>query len=176
MKKRYTHIIQCALVGTFLLLLTPIAIAQVGIGTITPDDDLDVIGDTQISGYLRIGDPATPQTITNTGDLLYSTGGTGAFNGFSQSGCAAASVGWTATTISVGDGGLVYDNNGIGHLNLNSPHLWIPSNATSVLIEIDHLSTISDPFNGDNYDGVYLEYSTNNGTTWNAIPLSLIHI
>jgi hypothetical protein len=149
----------------FLLFFTLISNAQVGIGTTNPDDELDVIGNTQVSGYLRVGNPAVPQTVTNTGMLLYSMGGADFYAGFTQNGCGQI---WQATNTGTTDtdtGVISYDNaGGFGHQNLVSPHIWVPSNVSMITVEISHFCTLEDGF-----DGVYLEYSTDNGASWNGI-------
>ncbi|MAM27943.1 MAG: hypothetical protein CMC13_02880 [Flavobacteriaceae bacterium] len=137
--------------------------AQVGIGTTDPDDDLDVIGNTQVSGYLRVGDPAVPQSTTSNGvQQLFSSGSSEFFGGFTSSGCGTAI--WQYGLNPASDGFMVFDFRGArAHQVLLSPHIWIPSNATSISIEMIH-EIISQATR----DGVYLEYSTDNGTTWNS--------
>lgn len=39
--------------------------AQVGIGTTMPDDDLDIVGDVQLTGHLRVGNPTETATTYN---------------------------------------------------------------------------------------------------------------
>jgi hypothetical protein len=154
------------IVITFLFLSCFFMIAQVGIGTLTPDDDLDVIGDTQVSGFLRVGNPVIPQAVTNTGIQLFSMGGAAYYSGFSQNGCGTIWSG-TQTGNDVSDIGVMeYDNVGNrGNQNLVSPHIWVPSIANTVIVEVSHFCTLE-----AGYDGVYLEYSTDNGGSWNAIP------
>jgi hypothetical protein len=61
-----------------------------------------------------------------------------------------------------------YENVGAsGHQNLVSPHIWVPTISSSIIVEISHYCTLE-----NNFDGVYLEYSTDNGSTWNDIPLA----
>ena len=50
-------------------------------------DDLDVVGDTQVSGFLRVGNPAIPQIVSNTGIQLFTMGGAAYYSGFTQYGC-----------------------------------------------------------------------------------------
>ncbi|NQY07368.1 MAG: hypothetical protein HRT68_14530 [Flavobacteriaceae bacterium] len=140
--------------------------SQVGIGTLTPDDDLDVIGDTQVSGFLRVGNPAIPQAVSNTGIQLFTMGGAAYYNGFTQNGCGTIWSGTQTGTTTTDEAIMQYDNVGNrGHQNLVSPHIWIPSIANSIIVEISHFCTLEAGF-----DGVYLEYSTDNGGVWNAIP------
>lgn len=158
-----------------LLLFTQINLAQVGIGTVTPDDDLDVIGNTQVSGYLRVGDPATPQTVTNTGIQLFTMGGAAYYSGFTQAGCGTI---WQGTSTAVGPGTTLdtaimkYDNVGSrGNAKLTSPHIWVPSNASNIVVEISHYCTLE---NG--YDGVFIEYSTDNGGSWSKVPSASFYL
>jgi hypothetical protein len=143
-----------------------VALAQVGIGTITPDDDLDVVGDTQVSGFLRVGNPAIPQIVSNTGIQLFTMGGAAYYSGFTQNGCGTIWSG-TQTGSSTSDTAIIqYDNVGSrGNQNLVSPHIWVPSIANSITVEISHFCTLENGF-----DGVFLEYSTNDGLSWNGIP------
>jgi len=141
------------------------AIGQVGIGTTTPDDALDVIGDTQVSGYLRVGNPASPQTVTNTGTQLFTMGGASYFSGFTQNGCGTIWSGTITGTTTTDTAIMQYDNVGArGNQNLVSPHIWVPSNVNSIVVEISHFCTLEDGF-----DGVFIEYSTDNGGTWNKV-------
>jgi len=139
-------------------------IAQVGIGTTSPDDDLDVVGNTQVSGYLRVGDPVVPQTVTtNSTNLLYSAGGSDFFNDFyTTGGCGAAD--WYVFSSVYSEAYLeFYSTGNRGRRYSYSPSIWIPSNATSAYIELVLA------FYLNNNDGVFLEYSTNNGSNWNAL-------
>ena len=146
----------------FYTLLSFSSFAQVGIGTTTPDDDLDVIGNTQVSGYMRVGDPATPQATTSNGvQLLYTSGSSDFFQGWTQAGCGNN---WVTGYNDAADGYMLYIEQGIrGNVKLTSPHIWIPSNTSSITVEINHGYDFV-----TGYDGVYLEYSIDNGTTWNS--------
>jgi len=151
-------VILCVFISTY-------SIGQVGIGTTTPDDALDVIGDTQVSGYLRVGNPATPQTVTNTGTQLFTMGGASYFSGFTQNGCGTIWSGTITGTTTTDTAIMQYDNVGTrGNQNLVSPHIWVPSNVNSIVVEISHYCTLENGF-----DGVFIEYSTDNGGTWNKV-------
>jgi len=147
-------------------LITSYSIGQVGIGTTTPDDALDVIGDTQVSGYLRVGNPGAPQTVTNTGIQLFTMGGASYFSGFTQNGCGTIWSGTITGATTTDTAIMQYDNVGArGNQNLVSPHIWVPSNVNSIVVEISHFCTLEDGF-----DGVFIEYSVDNGGTWNKVP------
>jgi hypothetical protein len=45
--------------------------------------------------------------------------------------------------------------------------MWVPSGATQAVVEIQHYCTLEAGF-----DGVYIEYSTDNGTTWTTVPVA----
>lgn len=155
-----------------MLFSTHLCFSQVGIGTTTPDDALDVIGDTQVSGYLRIGDPATPQTVTNTGTQLFTMGGAAYYSGFTQDGCGTIWQGTITGTGTTDTAIMTYDNVGArGNSKLTSPHIWVPSNVNSITVEISHYCTLE---NG--YDGVFIQYSTNNGSSWNNIPFGSFYL
>jgi len=141
---------------------------NVGIGTATPDDKLDVIGNAQVSGYVKIGNPAAPTTVDRPNTELYKS----TFNDFEyfdwvlDATCGSSS--WSYATYFDGDVPvqrcLNFDNNGsYSRKYIMSPWVWIPSGGTSVYAQGHNWCSLE-----NNYDGVFLEYRTYGGA-WTKI-------
>ncbi|RMG76008.1 MAG: hypothetical protein D6707_12770 [Bacteroidetes bacterium] len=138
-----------------------------GIGTSSPDDKLDVIGNGQISGYLRVGNPAIPSGFTSSMITLYTHSFASGGGGFTQLNvCDAAGDGHTWNFVLSGtDLGYDFWDN-LGHqnvANLYTPWIWVPNGATGFTFEGSYSCDLE---NG--WDGVYMEYTTD-GTTWTKI-------
>ena len=146
---------------------------NLGIGTQNPDDKLDVVGNAQISNYLRVGNPSSPQSINSSYITLLSLDAETSCLGWSVDGCGTcdnASNNWEYTiSTSVSSGGyLIYDPDGQrSRKHLYTPWSWVPVGATSVYGFIHHQTTSSME---SSWDGVSLEYSVDNGSTWTQVP------
>ena len=137
---------------------------DVGINTNNPDNALDVTGDAQISTYLLVGNPAAPSSQTLTGVQVFEMNG-GYYSGFTASGCGTGWLGSNTGTGNTDHAIMEWDNTGTySNQPLTSPHMWIPSNASSIVFEISHFITLENTF-----DGMYLQYSTNNGASWTDV-------
>jgi hypothetical protein len=141
---------------------------EVGIGTTSPDDKLDVVGNAQVSGYLKVGNPSTPTTVNRPNTEIYRS----TFNDYEyfdwvlDATCGSSS--WSYTTYFDGDiptqRCLSFENNGsYSRKYIMSPWIWIPTGSTSVYANGHNWCSLE---NG--YDGVFLEYMTYSGS-WTKI-------
>jgi hypothetical protein len=134
---------------------------NVGIGMDEPDDKLDVKGNSQISGYLKVGNPTAPSNILSGSPLsLYK---------FSYlSGPEAMSVDnscgnrlldqWFFDTNTSFPGRLIYLPKGNFNRSFQySPWIWVPSKSGKLNVEGNIVSSNLE----SSYDGVFLEYRTN---------------
>jgi hypothetical protein len=145
---------------------------SVGININNPNNQLDVVGNAQVSEYLLVGNPGVPQTVTpNNGTIeLYGWSGNMYYSGWSQVDVCGANI-WsaTATGASVQDQGTVeWDNAGAGRSRdqLHTPWIYVPSNVADIFVEINHYNSLENGF-----DGGYIQYCTDGtGTTWTTVP------
>lgn len=138
---------------------------NVAIGATTADDKLDVTGNAQVSGYLRVGNPATPPTLPSGGyDNIY-----GLDLGYSgwqnQSVCGAGPVwGLVFAGSSTENYWAEFDNVGANNFKrLVSPWMWIPTGSTNARVYMHYNNTLEGTF-----DGVRLEYTVD-GTNWTLV-------
>ncbi len=139
---------------------------EIGIGVTAPNNDLDVNGNAQISEYLLVGNPGAPSTTASGGDCtLYGWNGAMGFAGWTtENVCGNSGSVWQMIIANSYDDYLEFDNAGSYSLKrLYTPWIWVPSNATNVELEAQFYCNLE-----NNYDGVYLEYTTN-GSTWTKI-------
>ncbi|MFN0202202.1 MAG: hypothetical protein ACKVTZ_11815 [Bacteroidia bacterium] len=122
---------------------------RLGIGTSAPDDRLDVVGNAQVSGYLKVGNPAAP---TGTMDLIELLDWNGNTNFFVDYSCGANN--WTITT---GTNTYLYYNNpgSRSRHRTKSAWFWVPSNAYNF-----QLSLVMDSNLENTFDGTFLEIAT----------------
>jgi len=140
---------------------------NIGIGTTNPDDKLDIIGNAQISGYLKVGNPSTPSNeISNTPLPLYKL----SFPSGPEAWTVSSSCGgfplaqWYFDLDPSFTGRLVYANKGSFNRSYqSSPWIWVPSGSSKLIVEGTFVCSLE-----DNYDGVFLEYKSGNGN-WNKI-------
>jgi len=140
---------------------------DVGIGISAPDDKLDVVGNAQISGYLKVGNPTAPSsTAGGTWATFYASSLDAGAAGWSQNRlCGDVSTEWTFS-FTTNNGVLTYNNFGTRSYNyLYSPVIWIPAGVTSINNEGHFACTLE-----NNFDGVFLEYSVNGGA-WTKITV-----
>ena len=139
---------------------------DVGIGLNNPDDKLDVSGNAQVSGYLKVGNPSTPSTLPSSSrNMFWQWANTGGFYPFEYaSTCGGTNWSYTIATNPI-DNNLKFDNPGSRERShAYCPWIWIPSGASNVYFEPQH--DINGIENG--YDGVFMEYSTD-GVTWSLL-------
>lgn len=141
---------------------------NVGIGTTSPNDKLDVVGNAQVSGYMKVGNPSTPTSVDRPNTEIYRT----TFNDYEyfdwvlDATCGSAS--WAYTTYFDGDVPiqrcLNFNNNGgYSRKYIISPWVWIPTGSTSVYAQGHNWCSLE-----NNYDGVFLEYRIYGGS-WTKI-------
>lgn len=147
---------------------------NLGIGSTAPDDKLDVVGNTQVSGYLRVGSPSTPNIPAGydqlyaddfEGDIFWSLDG--------SYGCGSSTT-WDYILLTSGDlftTALAWSPSALRSARrIQSPSIWIPTYYSSFYVTLNSRSigTFDEP-----EDGVYLmwkdEGSTGTGTTWTKI-------
>ena len=136
---------------------------NVGIGTNNPDDKLDVVGNAQVSGYLKVGNPSAPSSVeSNTPVALYSWNNqSGIYGLLSGSGCGSANWDFLIDGLS---SYYRYDNNGSRAFKpLMTPWVWVPTTSSGVMIELNFYNSLE-----WEYDGVFVEYTTD-GSTWTLV-------
>jgi len=136
---------------------------NVGIGTNNPDDKLDVVGNAQVSGYLKVGNPSAPSSVeSNTPVALYSWNNqSGIYGLLSGSGCGSANWDFLIEGLS---SYYRYDNNGSRAFKpLMTPWVWVPTTSSGVMIELNFYNSLE-----WEYDGVFVEYTTD-GSTWTLV-------
>lgn len=134
---------------------------EVGINITAPDDRLDVGGNAQVSGYLRVGNPTTPSTVpSNTPSELYQWNNQNGL--FALLGGTSCGSGYWSYLISGLNSYYLWQNVGSrSYSPLQTPFMWVPTSSTGVRIELNFDNSLE-----GGYDGIYLEYSTD-GVTWN---------
>ncbi len=139
---------------------------DVGIGTTNPNDKLDVVGNAQVSGYLKVGNPSTPSN-TASGDrrTLYSWNGQEQWSDWANDDiCGNASANWVHTSNNSAD--LMYFKyNNVGSRSrkgIVSPWIWAPT-GSNIWADLRGYSSLE-----ENYDGVFLEYTTD-GTNYTKV-------
>ncbi|MEA1873024.1 MAG: hypothetical protein U9N51_01150, partial [Bacteroidota bacterium] len=141
---------------------------EVGIGTVSPNDKLDVVGNAQVSGYMKVGSPSAPTSVDRPNTELYRS----TFNDYEyydwtvDNHCGSSA--WTFTTYFDGDVPLQrclhFENNGgYSRKYMLSPWVWIPTGSTNVYAQGHNWCGLE-----NNYDGVFLEYKTYGGS-WTKI-------
>lgn len=136
---------------------------NVGIATTTPDDQLDVVGNAQVSGYLKVGSPAAPTSMASTEVEIYKWGGVSTMAAwtFSEVCDASAAASWGAIVddLDADHDDITYMQYGYGDGYSKgyaySPWMWIPTDATNIEIRTYFYCNSE-----DDYDGMYAEYST----------------
>ncbi len=119
-----------------------------------------------IRGYLLVGNPATPSSIASSGVLpLWQWNNQMGLGGFlNATGCGSNPNSQWSYIIDGLNSYFVFDNQGsYAFRPLVSPFIWIPTGTTDLIIELSFNSSLE-----NNYDGVYLEYTTDN-STWTKV-------
>lgn len=142
---------------------------DLGIGTSTPSEKLHVEGNGQVTGYMKVGNPASPQSSQSGQEItIYGWSSWMAYAGWTRSStCGPGSADW----VWLHAGGFPgtanyfeYDNVGArSRKSLHSPWMFIPTGATTLRVEAQFDCSLE-----NNYDGVFLEYSTD-GSTWTKV-------
>lgn len=138
---------------------------SVGIGTTNPDDKLDVSGNTQVSGYLKVGNPSTPSSWASYSAIpLYKLSYLSGAEGWSQASTCGSPSGWWINTSGTNSGMIYFDNVGSYHRSWeSSPWIWVPTGSSNLTVEGTYYCGLE-----DNYDGVFLEYRIDGGS-WTKI-------
>lgn len=137
---------------------------NVGIGTSSPDDKLDVVDNAQVSGYLRVGNPATPSNVVSSSfvsiwKFAYLTG----TESWSVDNICGGTE-WYVNISGANAGMLYFDNSGSYHrTHAYTPFMWIPLGSSSLNVEMVYYCTLE-----NNFDGVWLEYRIGSGA-WTKI-------
>jgi hypothetical protein len=147
---------------------------NVGIANNNPDDKLDVTGNAQVSGYLRVGNPTAPN-IPAGYDIIYQDDFEGDIFWTVDGAQNCGSGTWDYFLLTSGDlftTSIGWDTWGSrSRVRFQSPSIWIPSYYSSFYITDNSRSIGS--FDEDGYDGVFLlwkdEGATGSGTTWTKI-------
>lgn len=142
---------------------------KLGVGTTDPTEMLQVEGNGQIAGYLKVGDPAVPQSdLSYSPVTIYGWTSEMAYAGWTTNSiCGSPSSNWV----------WVHDNNFPDEPNyfeydngssrsrkeLHSPWMFVPTSSTTVRVEVQFECTLE-----NNYDGVFLSYSTD-GSSWTKV-------
>lgn len=133
---------------------------NVGIGTSTPNDKLDVVGNGQFSGYLKVGNPSVPSvTSSNSPIPLYKLSYSSGSEAWSQDNYCGNET-WFIDT-SGADAGQIFFN-AVGSYNRGnqySPWIWLPTGSSNLIVE----GTFS-CYLENGYDGVFLEYKSDNSS------------
>jgi len=138
---------------------------ELGINMTNPDDELDVVGTAHVSEYLKVGNPATPTTSPG-GGLQNIMSWTSTEGGVFFVGDDCAGNDWATVTNAGNDVFLRYDNQGARSREyIYTPWAWIPAGATFSILEC-----MFDCSTEDNFDGVFVEYST--GGAWTKLDYS----
>ncbi|MDA3911837.1 MAG: hypothetical protein PF448_10820 [Bacteroidales bacterium] len=137
---------------------------EIGIGVTAPNNDLDVNGNAQISEYLLVGNPSSPQAVSSTFTEFYSTGDE-AFSGWEFENHCGTSFWDVVYPGSAADNVYaIFDNQGSSsRAHIYSPWLWIPTGTTDLAVGLHHNNSLE-----SGWDGSFIEYSTN-GTSWTKI-------
>lgn len=130
---------------------------------------------TKIQGFLLVGSPATPQTISSSFKVLLSLDAETSNLGWMVDGCGICdntSNNWEylINTANASGGCLLYDPDAQNsRKHLYTPWIWVPVSVTSLYGFVHHevVGTMELTF-----DGVSLEYSVNNGITWTQVPVA----
>ncbi|MBN2542984.1 hypothetical protein JXI42_08990 [bacterium] len=133
---------------------------NVGIGTDNPDDKLDVVGNSQVSGYLRVGNPSSPyfSGVTNWDRIWYDDISANIWRYAHY--CGAVVGEWWYSS----SGYYYYDNQGgRNREQLRTPWVYIPPFYNNIRIIADIWTDLESGF-----DGVFAEY-TINGINWTKI-------
>lgn len=132
---------------------------NMGLDVVVPDDKLDVAGNAQVSGYLRVGNPATPSTVpNNTGTTLWQWNNQNGLYDLLAAGACGTSWSYLISGLS---SYYRYDNIGAySYAPLYTPFIWVPTTSNGVRVELSFNNSLE-----NSYDGVYIEYSTD-GVTW----------
>ncbi|MBL4624533.1 MAG: hypothetical protein JKY42_05275, partial [Flavobacteriales bacterium] len=133
-----------------------------GLGTNVPNDQLDVVGNAQVSGYLRVGNPTEPSGVNINDVIFYHVDyGTDEYWNYVLQVCTNAD----GPLWSIGATFVMFDNTGTTeHFRaLHSPYIWLPGivNTVSLRAEIKHECTLE-----NNFDGVYLAWDPENDGTY----------
>ncbi|MGB3079003.1 MAG: hypothetical protein WBB31_08020 [Saprospiraceae bacterium] len=143
---------------------------NVGIGITSPDDKLDISGNSQVSGYLKVGTPSVPVISIGATPLpLYKysyLSGPEAWSVFNE--CSSPydhSIDeWYVNITGAKSGVIFYGPHGnYNHSYAYSPWIWIPEKSSKLTVEGTYYCNLE-----NNSDGVYLEYIIN-GSTWKKI-------
>ena len=142
---------------------------NVGSGTSSPSEMLEVDGNGQVTGYLKVGDPATPQSdLSNAEVMIYGWTSDMAYAGWTRNSiCGSGSSDWVwlhENNFPNFPNYFEYDNsNSRSKKELHSPWMYVPTASTTVRVEVQFDCTLE-----NNYDGVFLSYSTD-GSSWTKI-------
>jgi hypothetical protein len=138
---------------------------NVAIGATTADDKLDVTGNAQVSGYLKVGNPSTPSTLASGGyDNIY--GLDLGYSGWQSTNVCGGGPVWGLIFVGSSTENYYAEYNSVGARNvkyLYSPWMWIPTGSTNTRVYM-HFNVSLEA----SWDGVYLEYSTN-GSSWTNV-------
>lgn len=134
---------------------------DVGININNPNDELDVGGNAQVSGYLRVGNPATPTALTAERTNLFSTSLNEMDGGLEIEATCGFTFWQFIFTDSTQKNYMSFDNIGLNTTTkLYTPFIWVPTGAGDVQFMFTH--DCNDLEAG--FDGVYMEYY--DGGTW----------
>lgn len=147
---------------------------NVGIANNAPDDKLDITGNAQVSGYLRVGNPTAP-SIPAGYDIIYQDDFEGDLFWTVDGGQNCGSGSWIYPLLTSGDlfsTTIGWDTWGSrSRVRFQSPSIWIPTYYSSFYIT-DNSRSIGTG-DEDGFDGVFLlwkdEGTTGSGTTWTKI-------
>ncbi len=136
------------------------------------NNDWQFRANVDVDGYLTVGNPGTP-TGNQSSDFatLYGWMATEGINGWaSGSSCGSTAADWAYDySNSPWQNHWSYDNvGGYTRKQLYTPWVWVPTGATGINCEPQFYCDLE-----NNYDGVFMEYSTN-GSTWTKITSWLV--
>ena len=138
---------------------------NVGIGTTSPNDMLDIVGNAQVSGFLKVGNPVTPAGVNINNVVFYHIAFSNlAYWNLVQMWCQTVTPEWWAGSAS---GYQEFNNDGARSLHcLNSPFIWLPHyvDKTKLKVKIKHECTLENGF-----DGMYLDWDDDNDGTFDKI-------